>query len=177
MAHAVYVKKAKKDYPEHGIKKDEEYWWWKFPFGSKRYSKTPPTKYDLTQSDFQRQIYTIEDMIDSLNSTDPDTIEDNVQNILSEIENLKSECEERLSNMPEHLQESSSSGQLLQERIDGLDSWFSDIENVDLSPLQDIEVDEKDLKEGQTKEEKLEELTEEILQDIINEIQSTGGCF
>lgn len=177
MAHAMHVKKARKNYPEYGIKKGEEYWWWKFAFGSKHYSKTPPTRYDLTQSDFQRQVYTIEDMIASLDNSTSDTIEDNIQNILSEIENLKSECEEKLSNMPEHLQESSSSGQLLQERIDNLDNWYSEIENIDLSSLQEIEVSEEDLEEGQTKEEKFKELTEEALQEIINKIQSTGNCF
>ena len=177
MARAVYVKKAMKDYSEYGIKKGEGYWWWKFNFGKKHYSKTQPTKYDLTQSEFQKQIYTIQDMIDTLSGIVPDAIESEVQNILSEIENLKSECEDKLSNMPEHLQESSSSGQLLQERIDNLDSWYSDIENVDLSSIENIEADETELSEGQTKEEKLEELKTEALESIIDEIQCCDGNF
>lgn len=177
MTKAIYVQKAMKDCPDHGIKKGEGYWWWKFNFGRKQYSKTQPTKYDLTRSEFQKQIYTIQDMIDALCDISPDVIEGEVQNILSEIENLKSECEEKLSNMPENLQESSPSGQILQERIDNLDSWYSDIENVDLSPIEDVEVDETELGEGQTKEEKLEELKAEALESIIDEIQCCGGNF
>ena len=44
-----HVKKARKDNPV--VKKGESYYWWKFAYSPKRYSKTYPRASQLTQSD------------------------------------------------------------------------------------------------------------------------------
>lgn len=70
MARATFVKKARKDIPGTDIKAGESYYWWKFRFGGKHYSKTPPRRSQLTQSDFLGQLYAIEDEIQGLVADD-----------------------------------------------------------------------------------------------------------
>jgi len=157
-----YVKKARKDYPDAGIKKGESYYWWKFRYGGIRRSKTPPTRQQLTQSEFLQQVYDIEDSIDDMevcmevlfgdsNEVEQE-METRIQHIVDEIEQLRDECQEKLDNMPEQLQETSDAGILLQERIDALDNWIDEIESIDTS------IDEN------LSEEELEERVEEILE-------------
>ncbi len=45
--------------------------------------------------------------------------------------------------MPEQLQESSDSGQTLQDRIDGLESWISELESVDADIDEELADDKK----------------------------------
>lgn len=161
MTKAHFVKKAQKAYPKEGIKKGESYWWWAFAFGPKYKSKTEPTRSQLTQSAFFSTLYEIEDNLgkrfqftdDKGNITFLETTDD-IQNALdelvSDIESLRDETQESLDNMPEQLQESSPN----QERIDGLESWTSDLEGIDI----DIDTDLTD----EEKAEKAQEIIEEI---------------
>jgi len=115
MARAHYVQKARKDNPV--AKKGESYYWWKFRFGGKLYSKTRPKRSQLTQSAHLGQIYDIED---SIADFEPETLEDiqsQIEDWASELENLAYEAEESRSNMPEHLQDGPT-GEMLQERAD-----------------------------------------------------------
>lgn len=64
MASVTFVKKAMKDYPDHGIKKGESYYWWKFRFGGKHYSRTPPRQSQLTQSEFWGTVWGTQEGID-----------------------------------------------------------------------------------------------------------------
>lgn len=123
MARAHYVKRARKDNP--AAKKGEGYWWWKFRFGPKRYSKTRPRRSQLTQSAFLSALYEIEDSLhDGLS-------EDAAEGLVEELEMLLDQCETSLDNMPYHLQDTSESGVLLRERIDALEEWISEIQNID----------------------------------------------
>ena len=143
MTKANFVKKARKDYPDAGIKAGESYYWWKFNFQKHIYrSKTAPTRQQLTTSDFLSQVYDIEDHIGNLSTEDD--LASEVESITTEIEELSSETEDRLNNMPDQLQEGSSSGQLLQERIDSLSEFQSDLEGID------TDVDEAGIKEEET---------------------------
>jgi len=54
MARANFVKKARKD--NSVVKKGESYYWWKFAYGSKQYSKEAPSRSQLTQSGFKMQV-------------------------------------------------------------------------------------------------------------------------
>lgn len=143
MTRANFVKAARKDYPEAGVKKGESYWWWKFNFS--RYvhrSKVHPTRSQLTQSGFLQELYDIEDNL----SFDGEDLESSVQELTERIQELADQCQESLDNMPDHLQESSETGMLLQERIDALEAWISDLEGVDLSvdDVEDITLDEEE---------------------------------
>ncbi|NIA04051.1 MAG: hypothetical protein GWP09_01745 [Nitrospiraceae bacterium] len=157
-----YVKKARKDYPDWGIKKGEPYYWWKFRYGSIHKSKTPPKKWQLTQSEFLQTVYEIEDEIDDINIDVEDKsvddieseIEEQLESIKSEIEDLRDEQDDRLNNMPEQLQDTSDAGMLLQDRIDNLESWYDCLDNVDVSIEDDLT--------GEELEERVEEITDEI---------------
>lgn len=131
MARAIFVKKARKD--NSVVKKGESYYWWKFRFGGKHYSKERPRRSQLTQSGFLSQMYDIEDGIGEQNFTemDSDAIQSTIDEFVSDIQCLLDECQESFDNMPEQLQESSSSGETLQMRIDGLEQAISDLENID----------------------------------------------
>ena len=138
MTRLHFVKKARCvhpspiDYSVDGkqIQIGEPYWWWKFKHGTKRISKTRPRRSQLTQSNFLGQWYEIEYDIS------PGSLED----IIERVEALIEECQESLDNMPEHLQESSSSGEILQERIDGMQEWLDEAQNAELDTMS-----EKDL--------------------------------
>jgi hypothetical protein len=131
MPRVYHVKKARKDNPI--VKKGEPYYWWKFRYGGKRYSKTYPKRQQLTQSGFKISLYDIEDSLsESLSkAATKDDLQSVIDGIVPEIESLRDECKESLSNMPEHLQQDSSSGELLQERIDNLEEWAGEFENFD----------------------------------------------
>lgn len=58
-----------------------------------------------------------------------------LEELITDIETIRDECQENLDNMPESLQ-SSPTGELLQERIDGLDEAISILENIDIDQLK-----------------------------------------
>lgn len=144
MTRAHFVKKAQKDYPEFGIKKGDSYWHWAFAFGPKYKSKTQPTRSQLTRSNFLSTLYSIEDSIPDAfkECTTSDDLESSMEQLISEIEELKDETQNSLDNMPSQLQDADS-GQLLQERIEALESWISDLQSIDLSIEDDLSDEEK----------------------------------
>lgn len=142
------VKKARKAYPEAGIKKGDTYYWWQFRGSPVKRSLTYPNRKQLTRSAFLQELYDIEDCISEM--VDPEDLDD----VLERIEALKDECQESLDNMPEALQETSDSGILLQERIDGLEEWYNDLDGIDRDIDEELEGGERD--------DRIEEILEEI---------------
>jgi len=134
MPRVNFVKRARKDNPV--VKKGESYYWWKFRFGPKQYSKTYPKRSQLTQSSFLSQLYDLEDELEKSigEATTTEELQEIVEGMKGDIEQLTYEVQESLENMPEHLQDSSDSGMMLQERIDSLESWHSELENIDFEP-------------------------------------------
>jgi hypothetical protein len=137
MTKAHFVKRARKDYADHDIKKGESYYWWKFMRGGrggpKIFSKTAPKASQLTQSEFLSQIYDLQDRISEL-VIDSSSIEDfdsEVQSIIDDIRSLGEEQSDKYSNMPDGLQ-NGDVGQLLQDRADGCEQWASDLEGIDI---------------------------------------------
>lgn len=174
MAKANFVKKARKDYPGD-IKKGESYWWWKFRFGSKNYSKTQPRQSQLTQSDFLSQIYGIQETIEDM--TIESDFENEVEAIKSELEELQSQCEESRDNMPEQLQDAPT-GELLQGRYDSIDEMISELDGIDFEVNEESsdlerENDESEEEFEQRKEEAVEVRKQEIL-DAIQEVCYNG---
>lgn len=164
------------------IHKGEPYYWWQFSGRERSISKNKPRRSQLTQSEFLSELWDIED---DISEACPDTVEDLkacVEEWKERIETLREQCEERRDNMPESLQESET-GQLLQERYDGLDSWYNDIEAVDL------DIDEEQLKQdaeadvvpatleepGVDLEEAFHDLLQEKIAEILDEIQNTNS--
>lgn len=114
-----HVKKARKDNPV--VKRGESYYWWKFRFGPKMYSRTYPKRSRLTRSGFLSTLWDIEDCLSTTATSDDGDA------LIADLEQLQEECECSLDNMPEQLRESSDPGMLLQERIDGLGEWIGSI--------------------------------------------------
>lgn len=184
MARAHKVEHARKDYPEQGIKKGDTYWWWKFRFGGKHFSKTPPKQSALTQSEFWSQMYEIQEEIEGLSADAVEDLQSQVQDIAQRIRDLGEECDSKRSNMPDSLQESDS-GTLLQERYDECNSMADELESVDME-VDESEVEEEaqqewdELPEEERKsedEEKwitaaIEDKMRERIENIISDIQA-----
>src|SRR5581483_2308017 len=103
-ARAIRVEHARKPVDESacgipgGIKVGDSYYWWKFRYGGKRYSKTPPKLSQLTNSPFLSQLYAIQESIEQLEAND--SLESAVSSIADDLRNLASECQDSLNNMP-----------------------------------------------------------------------------
>jgi len=180
MTRVHFVKKSRKDYPDFGIKKGDSYYWWSFKFGPTLKSKIQPKLSQLTQSEFLGSIYDISDRIESLSTYDD--LESEVSEIISELETLRDDCEEKRSNMPEQLQDSGS-GEILQNRVDSVQEMIDELEgiNTEIEEPTDEEVkdDIGEKEQDETKEryeERLEERREEMSDDrkeeILTEIQN-----
>lgn len=70
-----------------------------------------------------------------------DMNEDGLDELVSNLEEIRDDLQSRLDNMPESLQYGPT-GELLQERIDGLDSAISDLESIDVESLKQDYLDE-----------------------------------
>ena len=100
--------------------------------------------------------------------------EDTAQSIADELSSILDTTQDSLDNMPEGLQEGDT-GQLLQERIDNLDSAINDLECIDYETLKDNARDDVDSDEGTDEyETELEEKTQEALRE---EIESALSCL
>jgi hypothetical protein len=122
----VHKLKAAKDYPEIGVKKGEHYFKWSLKRqrgGITRKSKTYPKPQQLTENPFYIACYDISDAIDA--ATDIDGL----RAVKDDIDALRDETQEKLDNMPEGLQQGST-GELLQERIENLESWGTELESA-----------------------------------------------
>lgn len=170
MAKAQFVKKARKDIPSAGIKAGESYYWWSFRFGGKHYSKTPPKPSQLTGSAFMSQFLSIQEQFQELEADE--SLEDNVQNLKDELESLKDETQGSLDNMPEGLQQGST-GELLQERIDAIDGWISDLDAIDFSfddeeRNEEAEADLSDDEKEEARQERASAFWQEKLDEVHN---------
>ena len=174
MPRVHFVKQARKDNPV--AKKGESYYWWKFRFGGKRYSKTRPKRSQLTQSGFLSQLYDLNDRLDNLSASSIEELESEVNDIAEEYANLGQECQDSLDMMPDHLQESSSSGELLQERIYGCEEANESLASMDFEIGEEgLETEVKEELGDSATEEEIEEAVEskkmERLDELIEEAQ------
>jgi len=163
MPKVIKIEKSRKDYPDFGIKKGDTYYKWSFNFGPTMKSLTPPRRSQLTRSDFLGQLWDMEDGLEERFSgiETEDDFQSEIDSLIDEIQSLIDEQQERLDNMPEQLQETSSAGETIRERIEYLESWMSDLQSVDVS-----------MDDGLTENERVDRLEE-----IRDEITSTSsGC-
>lgn len=188
-----HVKKARKAIRGTGIKKGDSYYWWRFAFSSKQVSKERPRRSQYaTRSEHLGAIYDIEDDLAAL------TVEDisesfSLDEYIQQLEEVRDTCEERLSNMPDQLQEAPA-GQTLQEYIDACENWINELEGIDLSineeeireaaaeeynqALNDYDMLAKE-EEAEEPEEDEEEIFQRLLderkQEILDDIQNTSS--
>ena len=145
MPRVTHVKAARKD--NSVCKKGESYFWWKFRFGGKRYSLTRPRPSQLTQSAYYGSI---RGLVEQIEDSSPDSFEDfeSLQQEMSEeIQNIGSETQDSLDNMPESLQYSPT-GELLQERIDACENASGEIECITEFEFDREDYDREDFDES-----------------------------
>jgi hypothetical protein len=133
----------------------DTYYWWKFRRGGKRFSKTYPKPSQLTMSEFWSTVLEWSER----SRPDADGIEGYLDDLKSEVDTFKSEQEDKLSNMPDALQEGDT-GQMIQGRVDALEDLHSNLDSID------TEIDD-DLSD-EAKEERLEEIWTEIQDNLGN---------
>lgn len=131
----VYAVKARKDYPDQGIRRGDTYYKWRTRPGGRgsgitHRSATYPKPWQLTRSPFLQQLYLIQDEIANLETGEPGdgSLESEVLNLAQRLRELGEQCQESLDNMPDVLRETSESGLLLQERIDACEQAADDLE-------------------------------------------------
>lgn len=89
-----------------------------------------PMPSEMTQSAFWGPVFALQEQ--GFDGSDMDELEASRDSVVEELNNIKSEQEDKLSNMPEGLQQGST-GEMIQERIDALESAIGDLESVDIS--------------------------------------------
>lgn len=174
-----HIKSARQDYPENGIKKGDSYYKWSLKTGPKSgqifRSKTYPKPAQLTSSPFMQQFFGIEEDIANLAFYDAEDLAVSLDDIISQIEQLRDNTQDSLDNIPDNLREGHVA-QLLQERIDALDNWVSELQNIDT----DFQFDEEEPSDSATDEEhnqwleRRREAELDFVQGAIGEIQSVG---
>ena len=169
------------------IAKGESYYWWQFQKSPKQYSKTRPRASELTQSAYYSTLYSIVEQIEDFSADSAEELSDFAENIKTELEDLRDTTQESYDNMPENLQYSPTAD-LLQERVDSLESGISEIESIDFDYEEE---DEEELKQTIADEqgidtdvdgwedevenfieEKRQELLSEWLQEKLEELQA-----
>jgi hypothetical protein len=142
------VERALKDRPKIGVKKGESYYWWKVRLkgcksGTRYESKEMPKPSQLTQSQYLKAIYELQE--ENWVGRDFDGIEDRRNDVMQRIQEILDEQQEKLDNMPDGLQQGDT-GQLIQERIDCLQSAIDDLEGIEIPEESDYN-DNEELKE------------------------------
>jgi DNA repair ATPase RecN len=166
---------AAKDYPKLGITKGEKCYVWRIRMargGIDCRSKTYPRPSQLNLG-FAGQIGDIE--LDMGNASDVDELRE----FKDAIEELGQQCQESFDNMPEGLQQGDT-GQLLEERVSGCESWAGDIDTAcdeydsDVQRIDALSIEnEEDLEELDVEEDATEEEVEEAKQKLRDEAFET----
>ena len=121
-------------------------------------------QYELTTSDYISRVGEIVEDWRDVYGVDP-------EGIAEALREIQSDCEERLENMPEGLQEGDT-GQLIQDRIDCLDEAANELDYIDINDMR-TEATE-DLGENATADEidaRCNELIESAIDDALCEIE------
>lgn len=115
-----------------------------------------PKQSELTQSEFYSALYAIQET--GFAGETFEALQSERDDIAGELNNLASEQDDKFNNMPEGLQQGSS-GQLLEERKEALESAASELESADIPD---------DPGEGEEPERSVEEVRDELTQILDN---------
>ena len=137
MPRVHHVKKARKDNP--AVKKGEPYYWWKFAFSPKRFSKTRPRASQLTQSDKLSRYYEAQETIEDLDAQgDIQSIIEVLQEVAENIQEIADEYQEGADNILSHF-EVSSTAEECEEKSYACESTAISIEEA-ISELENLEL-------------------------------------
>lgn len=166
-----HVKKSRKPVPQLDLPAGSEYYWWGLMQGSrgvKRFSKTYPTRSQLTQSEFLGRLYDLEDQLADIENPD------DLDCIIEEIRSLGEEQQEKADNQPENLH-GSSGHELLENRASAMEAWADELDGVEApeEPTEDEINDEmEDEEEGADRDEVKERMIAERLEEFKEAVQN-----
>jgi hypothetical protein len=169
MARAHFVKKARKAIKDGGIKKGDSYYWWKFRYGGKRVSKTPPKQSQLTQSDFWGAVYSAQESASDV--PDFESLASSRDDLVAEFQNIEDETQGKFDNMPENLQ-MGDTGQMIEERVSAIQEVISELEGIDCEPDIDENEGAEENETDEAKQERIDKLREEKAQEVWDEVTS-----
>jgi uncharacterized protein YukE len=176
MPRVHFVKKARKAIKEAGVKKGDSYYWWKFRFGGKRVSKTPPKASQLTQSEFLGNMHAHQEDVDSFSASsveDIDSVAGQLRDKAEEIRELGNECEEKYNNMPDSLQQGPT-GELLQTRTEQCENIATELDSA-ADEVEQVGTDLTDSLENKTLTDEEKEKASADAFDQVTEIISNLG--
>lgn len=101
-----------------------------------------PERSELTSSEYLSRLWNLQDHIDNYDLRS----EEGKDDLYSELESQRDDLQERLDNMPEQLQYAPT-GEMLQERIDAIQSAIDDIDSVEYPDKDDYTVERDDYKD------------------------------
>jgi hypothetical protein len=156
MTRLHFVKRARHDYPDIEVKQGEPYYWWKFKNSVKQRSKERPKNSQLTRSAWDGAV---SDLHDSIGAWDGKDAASFVDELKSTIEDMGSQAQESLDNMPEALQEGPT-GELLRERVENAENAVSELDSVDTD--QETEDD--------TEEDQIDDSIRQAISDAVSNL-------
>jgi len=152
MPEVTHVKHARKKNPVAEI--GEPYYWWKFAFSGKSYSKTYPRQSQLTQSDFFISLFGAQEAateaLGGVSDAPSGAVEfdDQIANLesikdslVADLEGLRDETQEKFDNQPQGLQDGDT-GQLLQGRVDSVEEMLEPLEQLEFQTSGDVARDD-----------------------------------
>lgn len=141
MPRVHHVKKARKDNP--AVKKGEAYFWWKFAYAPKRYSKTHPRASQLTQSDKLARYYEAQETIEDLDALgDIADIVEVLEEVAENVQEIANEYQESADNIRDYFPESEIADEC-EEKANACEETFACIEDA-VSTLQDLDLGDDD---------------------------------
>lgn len=172
MPKVTHVKKARKANKAQGIKKGDSYYWWSVMIGGrghKRYSLTKPKPSQLTNSEFWGAVYGIQEDAEA-NPPDFENFESQRDDIVSQLEGIRDETQDKFDNMPDGLQQGDT-GQMLEERVSAIDDVISELEGIDL----DFDEDDVTFDKEEDRERAIEAAKDEKLQEAWGQVTDALG--
>ena len=141
-----YVKKARKD--NSAAKRGESYYWWKFAYDPRQYSKTMPKRSQLTKSDYKGCVYDLQDSVVDYSDISSEFEFDNmVTEIEDQVTDIMEQCEASRLNLRPNLQEVSPNAKLLKARaasckkcLEQLDALEWDVDKYEENDSFDLSV-------------------------------------
>lgn len=144
MAKVQVIQKSRKEYKCNKCRQlipvGSKYFKGEINFGSTiiRCAKCGLQSWEVTTSDY---ILSVGEIVYNWRDNYSLSDDDVVDQIADALEDVRNDQEERYENMPENLQ-SSPDGELLQERIDALDSVIDDLQSIDIEQLESDTLEE-----------------------------------
>lgn len=158
-----------------GIKIGQPYNWWKFRFGAKRVRcdkpECQPRRSELTQSEFYGNLFDAEESFQEVVASARKAVDvtmaiEATREAAERLREIGQECSDKLSNMPDGLQQGDT-GQLLQERADNCEDRADELESA--ADSAETNWTERTGEDNDEEEKDHQEICDEVLDELESE--------